>query len=334
MKASIAVCTYNRAEHLRMCLPSLLKQEAEFDFEIIVIDNRSTDTTKKDVESIMYPGGRLKYVFESRQGLSNARNRALSEANGEIVAFIDDDAIAEPGWISALVNAFQRPGVAAVGGKIVIDYPVERPAWLSKRLEPFISAYDKGGDMTEVDEVYGCNFAVLRGVALKVGGFSFDLGYVGGEALPGEEIDLCKRIIRAGYKLLYIPHAEVKHRISTSHLSKEWFIKRFRMQGIAQVRIAKKAGAKTYDVESSWKDYICCSIIARGHRKLQDPTQEFLWTLQATISKGIVDEMMPGTKGKADKFRLFYLTLPTWLRCYLSTARSVIKKQPLPESLF
>ena len=120
MKASIAICTLNRAADLKEALLSLLRQSYPDPYEVIVVDNGSTDETRQVVEEygklVSIP---VRYVYEERLGLSVARNRAIREASGEYVLFLDDDAIASEHWIAEIVALFERnPRIGCVGGKI------------------------------------------------------------------------------------------------------------------------------------------------------------------------------------------------------------------------
>lgn len=293
MRATIAICTYNRSDCLEECIRAVFEQQAEFDYEVIVVDNNSTDGTKSLVNDLQEKYPSLRYVMEANQGLSFARNRALNEAKGDIVAFIDDDGVAEPGWIAGLVDAFVAPDVACAGGKIILDLPSEPPSWLDSSLYPYLSAYDGGPEAKETEEVYGCNFAVHRSTALELGGFSVGFGFTGENLLPGEDIDYCLRVRAAGHKVMYTPSAIVRHKVSRSRLTKEWFLRRTRQQGRAAVLIGTvpKEHSDILKCVDEYADTKAASFLL-GLRGRSDAAFHHL--LHAQYLAGQLDEMLPG----------------------------------------
>lgn len=121
MKATVAICTYNRAYDLSESIHSAIRQHVEYDVEIIVIDNNSTDGTAQLVQEIQASEGvnNVKYVLEKKPGLSAARNRAIREARGEYILFLDDDAIASPLWIQHIVDVFESDSsIGCVGARL------------------------------------------------------------------------------------------------------------------------------------------------------------------------------------------------------------------------
>ena len=164
-KVSVVICTYNRADCLADAVRSVVAQEAPFPFEVMVVDNNSTDGTRGLVGELQQEFPNLRYVFEGEQGLSRARNRGLQESDAEIVAFIDDDALAYSGWLAALVAGFSDQTIAVVGGKIEVFYPVERPTWVTDRMEVLLGRFDRGDVSLDVSDVFGGNFALKRKVA-------------------------------------------------------------------------------------------------------------------------------------------------------------------------
>jgi glycosyltransferase involved in cell wall biosynthesis len=137
---TITIQTYNRSGMLAQTLESLrlLRCPEAVDYEILVVDNNSNDDTPEVIRrygEVLAP--RLRSVFEPRQGLSHARNRALAEAKGEIVSFIDDDVAVDPNWLGAVCDAFAKHSASVVGGRSYLIYPTPqgRPAWLPAHRE-------------------------------------------------------------------------------------------------------------------------------------------------------------------------------------------------------
>src|SRR5262249_52702573 len=147
MNVTIAIATYNRAGEVEKTLSGLAEMDtAECpDHEILVVDNNSTDGTA-DVVARMGPrfGGRLRYVRELNQGLSHARNRAIDEAQYEIIAYLDDDVDVDPKWLRNLSAAFAATEAAVVGGRAFLVYPGPRPRWLGDTIEGLLTKVELG----------------------------------------------------------------------------------------------------------------------------------------------------------------------------------------------
>ncbi len=227
---SIAIPTYNRAEELRLTLESLTRlKAAEIEHEILIIDNHCSDSTADVVESAAGRfSDRLRRVVELKQGLCHARNRAIVEARGEIVAFLDDDVEVDPAWLQALASAFSCGDYAAVGGKAYLIYPQMRPAWITDRDEGLLSKVDHGADRrpAKADELFGLNLSFRKEWLRRVGGFRTDLDRVGTLLLSGGDTELLERLERAGGSLLYEPAAVVGHRVAPERLRRRWFFSR------------------------------------------------------------------------------------------------------------
>src|SRR5258706_654344 len=124
IKISAVICTYNRAEYLGRAIESLAHQDLDSaGYEIIVVDNNSTDTTAQLVKNSIeaYPSIQIRYVLETEQGLSAARNRGAHEAAGNYIAYVDDDARAVQGWLSSLLASFLKLQAACIGGPGNLD---------------------------------------------------------------------------------------------------------------------------------------------------------------------------------------------------------------------
>lgn len=236
MLASVVVCTHNRGSLLSEAVPQLLAQQLPVgQYEVLVIDNASTDDTRERVGDLIdqYPE-RVRYVREGRLGLSPARNAGIRHANGQIIAFIDDDAVPEQGWLAELVSAFDNPVVACAGGPVIPVLQGDLPAWFSPQLRTYISIFDKGSEpvpLTYNEYPRGVNIAFRKTVFERVGLFSPSFGRKGRSLMSYEEIELCYRIERAGWTILYTPGASVRHTVHADRLSRDWFLRRFYWQG-------------------------------------------------------------------------------------------------------
>lgn len=141
---SAIICTHNRDHYLGAAIDSLLSQNFVNGFEVVVVDNGSKDNTKQVVEQrLAHP--RLKYIYEPVLGLSVARNTGAKAASGEILAYLDDDAVASPCWLQVLYGAYQSNSKLAIaGGKVTLLWPEQTlpPRWLSPGLASNLGAYD------------------------------------------------------------------------------------------------------------------------------------------------------------------------------------------------
>ncbi len=228
---TVAICTKDRPEHLARCLASLMKVKlqrnasqstkgnapASYAFEILVIDNAPSDArTRELVASIQASIQNVRYVQEPRPGLDFARNRALCEASGELIAFLDDDVTVDSLWLCGLVEAWAENKDAAAFTGLVLPYKLEAEAQvLFEKRGGFRRGFEKlrYGQTLPGNSVYpcgpgifgtGCNMAFRRDLLLQLGGFDEALDT--GRPLPGGgDLDIFYRIIRAGHPLVYEP---------------------------------------------------------------------------------------------------------------------------------
>ncbi|MBA4313398.1 MAG: hypothetical protein C0417_12310 [Chlorobiaceae bacterium] len=238
LEISIIVCTHNRGKSIGETIQSLRNQTFPVEnFEVVVVDNGSTDNTRQTVEENSIGADNINYIFEPMLGLSIARNRGIKESQGEIIAFIDDDAVAVPNWINEVLNRFSDPAVWAVGGRAVARWPVPKPVWMGENLSDYLGLTNYGDQtrfLTYPHYPVGVNMAFRREVFDVVGMFSEDFGRKGSKLLSNEEFDYCYKVEKAGGKIAYAPNAIVQHCISLSRISKWWFLKRAYWQGRSQ----------------------------------------------------------------------------------------------------
>jgi glycosyltransferase involved in cell wall biosynthesis len=238
---SVVVCTYNRCESLKQTIKSLAEQSFPKDrYEIVVIDNNSTDNTKASVEDLMAGIPNLRYAHEQEQGHNPSRNRGIKEASGEIVAFTDDDVEAEHNWVRELVRAFERfPDVVAVGGRTIPVFLRGRPNWLSDNLLYHHGDTQFGSEtrsLTFPEHPFGLNMAFKKTCFYEVGFFTPKLGRKKTEnLLSDDEKELFYRISKADLKTAYTPHAVIKHMIPSERTMRKWLISRSYWQGVSQV---------------------------------------------------------------------------------------------------
>lgn len=188
MLISVIVCTYNRSDMLAGCLESLCQQTMnQSKYEVIVVDNNSTDDTRQVVKSFL-DNGNVRYYLETCQGLSHARNRGCQEASGQYVAYIDDDARAALNWLEVACSTltFLHPMVHCLGGPYHPFYTSQKPLWFQDKYE--IRGF---GDLPRYLEngeyLSGANMIWLKDTLNAIGGFDVNAGVVGDQLRMGEE---------------------------------------------------------------------------------------------------------------------------------------------------
>jgi O-antigen biosynthesis protein len=218
---TVAVCTRDRTEMLRLCLEALNRLDYP-NLDLIVIDNTpSTDDTRRLVTEHY---SQMRYIREPRPGLSWARNRAIMEARSEIIAFVDDDVIVYPGWIKAFAAVFgENPEVMCVAGPVV-PYELESEAqqlferyggqtsgfkrrWYQADIragKPLAAVHGSAGNFA------GANMVYRRDIFERIGYFDPALG-VGTVSIGGEDLEMFFRVLKGGYTLVYEPNAVVRH---------------------------------------------------------------------------------------------------------------------------
>jgi glycosyltransferase involved in cell wall biosynthesis len=215
--------TYNRCDLLPGALEALLSQDLPHQsYEVIVVDNNSTDATRGVIERfVARSGGRMRYVFEGRQGLSYGRNAGLLGARAPIVAFTDDDVRPSPGWLAAVKRAFdEHPEVDVVGGKVLPAWQAEPPAWLTRDQWTVLALQDHGAEPFVVDAarpvvLVGANFAFRRSVFDQLGLFSPDFP-------RSQDLEMLVRVWRSGRRGLYAPDALVLADVQPERLTKAY----------------------------------------------------------------------------------------------------------------
>lgn len=205
---SVIVCTRNRCSALGQLLESLtrLATHRELSWELVVVDNGSTDATPMLLDSFAdrIP---MRRVFEPRKGLSRARNAGLRAARGEVLAFTDDDCLPSPDWLGAIAREFARdPALAGLGGRVELHDPRDFPITIrtSRTRETLTSAYQLPALMV------GCNMAFARWAVDAVGEFDVTLG-AGTPVGSAEDTDYLYRALLLGLRIEYVPEVLVTH---------------------------------------------------------------------------------------------------------------------------
>ncbi len=226
MKLSIIIPTHNRAESLKRAMESIAASRDEADFEFVIVDNNSTDNTKKVAESYF---SIARYVFEGNTSFTKARGTGANNATGDIFLYLDDDVIVHPGSLKEIVSIFsQYPNCGVIAAKILPEYEEEPPDWALACQKTFNgwSMYNPeiiphlGTGFQEVNSAAGPMMGIRRDAYERVGGFppdtigvetnkqsgTFRKLYVG----PGD-YGICDKIRKTGYKVYYSPKVSCYH---------------------------------------------------------------------------------------------------------------------------
>jgi glycosyltransferase involved in cell wall biosynthesis len=239
-RISAIICTHNGAKLLRKALESLARQTlAREDFEIIVVDNASSDATPQVVEEMRREHANLYYRREDRLGLSWARNTGAEIASSPYLAYLDDDARAEPQWMESLLAAFEAciPAPDCVGGPVRLDWGGNAPSWLPTRYWRLYSSLDLGDAghfLREREYLVGANIAFRRAALLDTGGFDVRLGRLGGMLLSGEESAVLGKLRKSGRPIFYEPKAAVWHFVQEKRRRRRWLRGRLFWDGASQ----------------------------------------------------------------------------------------------------
>jgi glucosyl-dolichyl phosphate glucuronosyltransferase len=254
MNITVILCTYNRCQSLTKALQSaaLLKMPAFVDWEILVVDNNSTDETRDVTEEFCrkYPG-RFRYAFEPRQGKSRALNYGIRLTNAEILAFRDDDVEVDPDWLRNLTFSLKDGAWAGAGGRILTEAGFVPPPWMDTKgryaLAP-LAMFDLGPEAGELKEApFGTNMAYRREVFLKYGDFRTDLGPQPGSEIRNEDTEFGSRLLAAGERFWYEPSALVYHSVPRNRIRKSYFLAWWYDKARAEMREhGIPRGARTY----------------------------------------------------------------------------------------
>lgn len=243
--ATVVICAYteDRLADIVAAVESVRSQTASAAQVLLVIDHnpRLLNTLVDrwaDVEVVPSSGP---------QGLSGARNTGVSLALHPVIAFLDDDAVAEPTWLAALTDLFGEPDVFAAGGTVTPAWDAGPPSWLPPEFNWVVGCSWSGLPtvLGEVRNPIGASMAIRREVFAQVGGFQSGLGRVGRVPLGCEETEMCVRARAAiGGRVLYEPAAVVHHRVPATRASVRYFFERCFAEGRSKAIVSRLAGAQ------------------------------------------------------------------------------------------
>lgn len=233
------VCTHNRRLLLEKAVSSLLRQDlSRGRYEVLIVDNGSSDTTRQYGEQISLDEPNVRYVFEPRVGLSFARNTGLKDATGKYVCYLDDDAEAEPEWLSTILRVFNDSSldgdVGIACGPVIPNWETPPPTWLKPKYWGALSVVnisDSPHFLNNQTWYPEGNSAYQRSILRAVGGFDTQLGRSGKNLAANEGATVDLKIRDLGYGIYYVPEMRIHHFIPKHRASKQWLLRREYWQG-------------------------------------------------------------------------------------------------------
>ncbi|PSJ53799.1 family 2 glycosyl transferase [Mesorhizobium soli] len=280
MSVSVIICAYSHERHaqLNRAIKSVLAQSHRAGELIVVVDHNLPLLNLVSLEFTQ-----AKVIPNSGvQGLSGARNTGIEHASGDIIAFLDDDAIAEPDWLAAMVDQYENPSVIGTGGKVVPLWQVKKPRWFPEEFYWVLGCSYRGQPThtAQVRNPIGCNMSFRRSVFERVGGFREGIGRTRQDAAGCEETELCIRARQAisGAKILYDPSMVVYHQVTSERLRFDYFWRRCLAEGRSKMQVANAVGVG--DALSSERAYVTITLPLGVLRSLAEAFLRFdLWGL-------------------------------------------------------
>jgi GT2 family glycosyltransferase len=245
-RVSVVVCTYTeqRWEDLVAAVGSIHRQGLSGIEVVVAVDH----CPALEVRVRRELAGVVTVTNQGVRGLSDSRNAGIAAARGPVVAFLDDDCVATPGWIERLLAHFAAADVAAAGGAVAARWDAGRPAWFPAEFDWVVGCSYRGlpARTAPVRNLIGANMAFRREVLEAAGGFRNGLGRVGRVPLGCEETELCLRIQagRPGARVIYDPHALVEHRVPAERGRWRYFAARCWAEGLSKAVVARLAGSR------------------------------------------------------------------------------------------
>jgi glycosyltransferase involved in cell wall biosynthesis len=225
---SLLICTRNRAKQLAQTLQRVATIRTQLNWELIIVDNASTDTTVAVAAEFAATYHRsVQTIIQEGRGVACAKNAGWQAARSEIVSCIDDDCYPEENFLDAMFQSFNEdPEVGFIGGRILLHDPTDRRITIQESLEPLSFP---AGSFIRPGVIQGANIAYRRAALEGVGGF--DPWFGAGAIYSGDETELMARLSAAGWKGAYNPNPVVYHHHGRKSASDEWRLMRWYDRG-------------------------------------------------------------------------------------------------------
>lgn len=255
MKLTFAFCTFNRASRLDSLVGAMRAQDCPIPFEILAVNNNSSDDTVSVLGRLTaQPGAPLRFVTEMQQGIVPARNRAIEEAlESDILVFIDDDELPEPGLLTGAVDSITREGAQCTGGRVRVDFGnFRRPAWLEDDLLGFLAEVDHGPEpfwIISIDTpIWTANIGYAMDIFRANPNLRFDNRYnrIGADIGGGEDGMMFRTLLAQGARIRYRPDMRVLHSVDAWKLKRSYFLRLHYRAGIRRGRYQLPTYPRTF----------------------------------------------------------------------------------------
>ncbi len=245
IKYSIIIPTRNRCNLLERCLTKISELEKpEYDYEVLVIDNGSTDNTGQTCLSFEGKINNLNYFYEEEPGLHIGRHSGARNSRGEVLCYIDDDSFADKYWLLGIEKAFKKPETILATGPILPEFEVDPPKWLkyswnvnkNEKSLGTLTLLDFGGQEKKISPLYvwGANFIIRKKIFYQFGGTHPDcMPEESPEYIGDGETGLAKKLIEKNKQALYSPEIKIYHYVPQNRMTEGYFLTVYFMQGIS-----------------------------------------------------------------------------------------------------
>lgn len=272
MKISVIVCAYSleRYHYLLQTIQSLRGQVFPVEEIVVIIDKNASLYRQLVSDAKLNDWGNVKVIFNQElKGLSYARNVGIKETKGDIVAFIDDDAVADPTWTQAMVASFaEDERIGAITGSTIPRWESNAP-WFPKELYWMIScSYETAASTYEVERSFGTNMAFRRVVLDQVGLFDERLGLQGKKWIGGEDTELVWRVKQGGFKIMCNPNVKVFHAIPAKRLEFNALLKRAYVGGVSEGNMIRVTGHRVSPYAR--RDYLSTLLFEFFPRRMRE----------------------------------------------------------------
>ncbi len=306
---TIAICTWNRSDSLARTLHSLtmMHKPSGLNWEVLVVNNNSTDETDEIIRSFEHELP-IKRIFESKPGLSNARNAAVAAARGNYIIWTDDDVVVDERWMIAYLAAFDRYHDAALfGGPIRAVFDGDQPEWLNKGWRSVANAFchnDLGNipvtfSHKEPNRVpFGANFAI-RSIEQKRSFYAAELGASPTGNYMGEETSLIRNVLREGATGIWVPEASVKHINSKDRMTLKYLQNYYEKDGQTRAFLSTPDyGYKLFGKPRwLWRQFVQTKLEYLWARAFCDPSEWLDKFAEHAIVCGIFKELSRNERG-------------------------------------
>jgi glycosyltransferase involved in cell wall biosynthesis len=268
-QATVVVCAFasHRLEQTVACVVSVLSQDPPPGQVVVVVDH---NPPLQDELRARLPDVVEVIANQEAKGLSSARNTAIARSHGDYAVFVDDDAVAHPGWLARLLSAFDDPSVIGAGGRAVPLWETPAPRWLPPEFLWVVGcSYVGQPEAGDVRNPLGCNMAFRRDVFGTAGVFNPAMGRLGSLPLGCEETEFCLRAARTvpGGRIVLIQGAEIDHHVPAARVTVSYLLRRCYFEGISKALVRRLGDRRSLDTERAYLRHALPARVKAGAKR-------------------------------------------------------------------